>query len=227
MSVAEMFNLFDRVKFGEIALIEHRSSSYVPDLLSLLLKRYAEERGYMFIVDDNLDILHVINEHLKAFGVSGAFDDAIVVKTGGLQKVGRVASRINVEGEPSVYLPKYSHATEGVFSQAGKSVNVVLGLERIFAFINNLRDFYIMILGAQGFLGNTKRKAFYFMDIDVAEKLPINPLPELERIATTVIDAEPELDKINVLVLKAPDVDIIEERFSFSLNDVIQKEGTS
>lgn len=221
MSVLEMFNLFDRIKFGEAVLIKYRSSSYVPDLLSLLLKRYAEKRDYAFIVDDNLDMLHVINEHLKVFGINGAFDDAVVIKTGGVQKVGQVAGRVKVEGEPSVYLPKYSRATEGIFSKAGRSVNVVVGLERIFAFINSLRDFYIMILGVQGFLGNTKRKAFYLMDLDIAEGLPINPVPELERIATTVMDAEPELDKINVLVLKAPDVDIMGERFSFSLNDIL------
>nr|WP_240924296.1 DUF257 family protein [Thermococcus sp. 21S7] len=72
----------DSIGFGETVLVEYTSPNYTLDFMVLLLKRYADDRGYPFVVDDHLDTLHVINEHLKFFGVRGIFDDAFVLKTG-------------------------------------------------------------------------------------------------------------------------------------------------
>ncbi|WP_048149605.1 DUF257 family protein [Palaeococcus ferrophilus] len=221
MSLQEVYTLLDSMKFGETVLVEYQSPSYILDFLLLLLKHYADERGLPLVIDDNLDILHVVNEHLKLFGVEGAFDGAMVVKTGGKINVGNVVGRIPLEGEPSLYLRRYEQLSREVLSGVKNAINAVIGLERLFAFTENRADFYSIISSIQTFVGNHGRKAFYFVDVDIAERVPFNPLPELERIATTVIVTRPQKDRGIGRIVKGTNVEALGKEIEVSLTELL------
>lgn len=221
MSLQEVYALLDSVKFGETVLVEYQSPNYILDFLLLLLKRYADERGFPLVIDDNLDLLHIVNEHLKLFGVKDAFDGAMVIKTGGKINVGNVVGRIPLEGEPFIYLRRYEKLSGDVYSKVKNAINPVIGLERLFAFMESKADFYSIISSIQAFVGNPGRKAFYFVDVDIAERLPFNPLPELERIATTVVVTRPEKDRGVGKIIKTTNVEAIGEELEVSLTELL------
>ncbi|KUJ99743.1 MAG: Uncharacterized protein XD43_0583, partial [Thermococcales archaeon 44_46] len=81
-SLEEVFKLVDKIKFGEIVLVEYYRS-FIPELMTLGLLYYGKSRGLPVIIDDNFDSLHVIQKHLEFVGIEEDFRDALVVKTGG------------------------------------------------------------------------------------------------------------------------------------------------
>ncbi len=219
--LGEVFQFLDSVGFGETVLVEYTSPNYTLDFMVLLLKRYSDDRGYSFVVDDHLDTLHMLDEHLKFFGVKGVFDDAIVLKTGGVMNVGKVVDRVAVESEAAMYLRRYEEASARVFSGLNEAINVVLGLEKLFAFVENYRNFYEIISSIDRFLGNKKRKAFYFMDKNVCQRLPFNPLPEIEKIASTFLDVRLDGNRLVGRINKSPDIRMMGWEIEVSVEEIL------
>ncbi|GAB6102780.1 DUF257 domain-containing protein [Thermococcus atlanticus] len=182
-------DILDTLKFGESILIECRPS-YIPEFTVLALTRYARRRNLPVIIDDNLDMLYTIKTNLELFGVKEDFSDVNVIKTGGRIEVGNVIRRISITEAPPTYIQKYKQAAQEAFRDSDKALNIVLGLERLFYFVRDPEEFYTIIVSMQEFLGNKSRKAFYIIDKNVAKRAYINPLPEMERIMSTVIDVE-------------------------------------
>ncbi len=182
-------DILNEIKFGESTLIECKPS-YIPEFSVLAITRYARKKNLPVVIDDNLDMLHTIRTNLGLFGVEEDFRDAHVIKTGGKVEVGNVIRRISMTEAPSAYIQKYKQAAEEAFQNTRKAINIVLGLERLFYFVRSAPEFYMIIISMQEFLGNKSRKAFYIIDKNVAKKAYINPLPELERIMSTVIEVE-------------------------------------
>ena len=189
-ALEDVFTLMDKVKFGETVLIEYYHS-FIPELTTLGLLYYGRTRGLPVIIDDNFDSLHVIQKHLEFVGIDEDFRDALVVKTGGKRNVGNVVARVRFVSEPVIYIRNYEEASKAAFSNVEKSINIVLGLERLFSFVSSVSEFYTFVIALQSFLGEKRRKAFYLINKKIASSIPFNPLPELERIANTVIEAVP------------------------------------
>ena len=208
-NLGELFNFLDMVKMGETVLVEYSSPNYALDFMVLLLKRYADERGYPFVVDDNLDTLHLIDKHLSFFGLENAFSDAIVIKTGGIMNVGNVVERIKLEREPAIYLKRYEDASKRLQDKYPRSLNVVLGLEKLFAFIKDFLSFYEIMASIERFLGNPDRKAFYMFDTRICEMLPLNPLPALENLASTIVRADLREGRIVGRITKCPNTEMM------------------
>ncbi|WP_175059773.1 DUF257 family protein [Thermococcus sp. 2319x1] len=207
-SLEEVFKLVDKIKFGEIVLVEYYRS-FIPELMTLGLLYYGKSRGLPVIIDDNFDSLHVIQKHLEFLGIGEDFRDALVVKTGGKRNVGNVVTRVKFVSEPVIYIRNYEEAGVAVFSKVEKSINIVLGLERLFSFVSSVSEFYAFILAIQSFLGNEKRKAFYLVNKDIASSIQFNPLPELERMATTLIEAVPTPTSIIFTFKKSTSLDLL------------------
>ncbi|RLF85194.1 hypothetical protein DRN48_03650 [Thermococci archaeon] len=189
-ALEDVFTLMDKVKFGETVLIEYYHS-FIPELTTLGLLYYGRTRGLPVIIDDNFDSLHVIQKHLEFVGIDEDFRDALVVKTGGKRNVGNVVARVRFVSEQVIYIRNYEEASKAAFSNVEKSINIVLGLERLFSFVPSVSEFYTFVIAFQSFLGEKRRKAFYLINKKIASSIPFNPLTELERIASTVIEAVP------------------------------------
>ncbi|USS41541.1 DUF257 domain-containing protein [Thermococcus aggregans] len=215
-----VFEMIDKTPFGNLVLIEDEID-YGFVVVTYALVRYARERGMKIMIDDNLDTLFLVKKHLELLGVHEDFSDAIVIKTGGKMDVGRVVKRIPLETEPVIYLSRYESMANEVFSE-GKYINIVLGLERLFAFLEESRGFYTVLDSIRGFLGNKNRKAFYIIDKNIASNLKFNPLPELEEIATTVAYLRGEYGKGKVNFGKNPFIEFLGKEFEISLEKVLR-----
>lgn len=213
--IKDIFTLIDEIKFGESVLIEYYRS-FIPEFTTLNLLYYAKERGLPVVIDDNFDSLHVIQKHLEFVGIEEDFRDALVVKTGGKRKVGNVVTKVKFVSEPVIYIRNYEEEGRAVFSQVENSINIVLGLERLFSFVSSVSEFYTFILTIQSFLGDDRRKAFYLVNKDIASSIPFNPLPELERIATTVIEATPRPTSGIFTFKKSPSLDLFGKKVEIS-----------
>jgi len=204
----EMFQFLDSIKMGETVLVEYDSPDYTLDFLVLLLKRYATARDCPFIVDDHIDVLSIINKHLAFLGRTNVFDDTLVVKTGGVTNVGKVVERVKMESEPVIYLRRHEAASDRAFEKFERSVNAVIGFERLFAFVESYRNLYEVISSVEKFLGNPRRKAFYIIDRNITLALPINPLPELEKISSTFLKARLEGNRLILRIRKSPNINM-------------------
>lgn len=210
-SLQELFNLFDKIKSGETVLVEYYPS-FVPELGVVALLKYARSRRMQAIIDDNLDSLHTVKSHLKFLGIEEDFSDVLVLKTGGKRMVGNVLKRLSVPTDPFVYLSNYRKASSEIKIEEGPYLNIVLGIERLFAFSKTVSEFYAMIHGIQEFVGNTRRKAFYFVNRERTKeigRITINPLPELERIATTIVEVTPYPGGGTLRIPKAANEDLL------------------
>ena len=160
------------------------------------------------VIDDNFDALHVIQKHLALWGIHEDFSDVFVIKSDGHVDVGNIVARIKFSESPDVYVKKYEDIGEKLLSSIGPSVNIVLGFEKIFAFIHSVREFYLVMTRIQRFLGNP-RKAFYLVNRETAEGLEFNPLPEMERIASTVVEIIPSPSSGRIVFKKIPLFELI------------------
>ncbi|WP_346765960.1 DUF257 family protein [Thermococcus sp. 21S7] len=111
-----------------------------------------------------------------------------------------------MESEASIYLRRYEEASTKAFSGLESAINAVIGLEKLFAFVDSYRNFYEIISSIDRFLGNRKRKAFYLLDRNICERIPINPLPELEKIASTFLDVRFDGNRLIGRIRKSPDI---------------------
>ena len=207
-SLEDVFKFVDKIRFGETVLVEYYRS-FIPELMTLGLLYYGRSRGLPVIIDDNFDSLHVIQKHLEFVGIDEDFGDALVVKTGGKSNIGNVVARVKFVSEPAIYIRNYEELSKATFSKVKKSINIVLGLERLFSFISSISEFYTFIIAIQSFLGNEKRKAFYLVNKEIASSIPFNPLPELERIASTVIEALPTPTSCIFTFKKSTNLDLL------------------
>lgn len=212
--------LLDRVKFGEIVLIES-NASYISEFMVLGILKYAREHEIPIVIDDNFDTLHIIKAHLDVLGIEEDFKDVYVIKTGGIMEVGNVVARVSLSSEPISYVMKYKKASQEAFKDIGKSMNIVLGLEKLFHFTREPVEFYTLIGSIGSFIGNKNRKSFYILNRKIAEGAPINPLPELERIATGVIEATPYESSASLRLRKFGDIDLIGKSLIMNIKDLI------
>ncbi|EHR77928.1 hypothetical protein OCC_03077 [Thermococcus litoralis DSM 5473] len=220
MTKEMLFDVVDRTPFGDLVLIEDETT-YGLVMAMYAFVRYARERGIKIMIDDVLDTLFLIKKQLEFLGVQEDFSDVLVIKTGGKMDVGKVVGRIPLETEPVIYLSRYESTVKEVFSE-GKYINIVLGLERLFAFFQEPVEFYTVINSIQGFLGNKSRKAFYIIDKNVASNLKFNPIPELEEMATTVVYIKGEYGKGKVTFGKNPFIEFLGKEYEVSLERVLQ-----
>ncbi|NJE30523.1 hypothetical protein E3E38_05595 [Thermococcus sp. 18S1] len=212
----ELFRVIDTVQPGESVLVKYHPS-YAPEFLVLLLMEYGRKRNVPIIIDDNFDSLHVLQEHLRFWGIEEDFSDALVVKSGGRINVGNVIANVEFSSEPLVYIKKYEETMKNALAEINDSINIALGLERLFAFIHSPREYYLFITELQKMLGNTKRKAAYLMNTEVASTLEFNPLPELEYIASTVVEITPTPISAKVTFLKTPVRELLGREYEVSL----------
>ncbi len=205
------FRFIEEAPFGDVILMEDESP-YGTALATYVLVKYARERGLPVYIDDVLDSLALVRKHLEFLGIQEDFSDVEVIKTGGMETVGKVMGRIHLEAEPIVYITRHREITRRILA-SGKHLNIFLGLERLFAFLETRREFYLFIAYLREFIGNTNRKSFYIVNRPVLSTLKFNPLPELEEIASTVVEIKIKNGTHVVIPQKALFADILGKEF--------------
>ncbi|ASJ08562.1 hypothetical protein A3L11_04670 [Thermococcus siculi] len=197
---AEVMN---RILPGETVLVEY-TTSYIPEFLLRFFVDYSKRTGTALLIDDNFDTLHTIITHAEFMNLTIDLRDVYVQKTGGRIELGKVVAKVPFHSDPRIYLKNYEETSQRVFKEVpSPTINLVLGLENIFLIVRNPFDVYRILLAIQRFTGNKRRKAFYIVNRKVMESLPVNVLPELERISTTLIELSPYHTGANLRVKKS------------------------
>ncbi len=197
------FEVLDSILPGETVLVEY-TPSYIPEFVLKAIIEYSKERNLQVLIDDNFDTLHTIAIHARLLGIDLDLGSVKVIKTGGKKPVGNVVARVSFHPDPGVYVRNYERAGMKVLGEAAyPMMNLVLGIENLFLFMRSPSDSYQLLLSIQRFLGNKRRKAFYLVNREALESLPIAALEELERMATTVIEMVPYPDGARLKVKKS------------------------
>ncbi|NJF25295.1 DUF257 family protein [Thermococcus sp. Bubb.Bath] len=189
-------------KPGGTVLVENYAPLGTEAILTLLL-RSAEERGTPVLIEDILDTLPVYIKHLKLMDVDVDLDKSNVLKIGGSEAVGNIVKRMNFDVDLKVYLRQYEKAFSEV-SIGEPFIDIILGFERIFAFNDNIKDLYTLISSLRQFITDKKRRAFYFIESPIMNKLKSSPRPILEDLATSVVSLSEEKEMLRVRIRKDP-----------------------
>ncbi|ASI98240.1 DUF257 family protein [Thermococcus celer] len=209
MDLDNVAEIIDSILPGESVLLKYHTS-YIPEFILRFFIDYSKERGVSLLVDDNFDSLNTIAIHAKTLGLPLDLDGVYVVKTGGKYEVGNVVTRVPFHPDPRVYLENYEEASRKAFNDLQPPMlNLVLGIENLFLLVQRPSDVYRLLLAIQRFVGRKERKAFYLINEDVVRGLPFNVMPELERIATTVMEVFPYPSGATVRVLKSINPEMI------------------
>ncbi|MBP1911811.1 DUF257 family protein [Thermococcus stetteri] len=183
-------DVLEAIHPGETVLVEYGTSN-VPELILKLAADYTRGNNVPLVIDDDFDTLHTLVLHLKLMGMEIDLSHAYVIKIGGTHELGGTVKKVEFHPDPRVYLRNYIEASREIFKDWDTpAINLVLGLENSMLLTQDTRDFYRFLLNLQKYIGNKRRKALYLINKDVIEgMMPDFFLPELERIATTVIEA--------------------------------------
>jgi len=180
--------IWDNLKPGETVLIEH-SSRVEPTLLFHDLLKWANEKGYPVVIDDFLDTLYAYKIHMKLAGLDWKIlDDVKVIKIGGSIHVGEVVKRMELK-EPTIRVREYKSVSEFIMEEGKTVINPVLGFEKLFLLAESARDILNRTYEVLFFIGEERRIAFYFLNINVLERAR-SALPLLEGLASTIIEVD-------------------------------------
>ena len=220
--VDEITTLMDSLKPGEIVLLLY-DESLIPEFAFLFLVKYARNRGMTILVDDILDSLYVVVKHLEYIGVDTSFvNDIFVLKVGGSKRVGKIYEHIKLE---NVYSEKYTILSRKFYEEHGRSgniLNIVLGFENLFYLTPHPRAVALSMAELASFLGEKSRIAVYMVNKKLMEYVPSNPLPFIERIASTVIYMEAYPRKATLRIGKCSSIDLVGKGFIIEIDDILK-----
>lgn len=213
---AEVSELLELVKHGEMVIVEHETS-YVPEFLLKLLADYTRESGVPFVIEDYFDSLYTLLVHSDILGLDVDIDHSYVLKIGGRHELGGTVRQMEFHPDPRVFLRNYDEASSPLNGADGPALHLVLGFENVLYFVRDVRDFYRLLLGIQRYVGNKQRKTLYLLPSGFFANLPPYVLPELRRIATGLWVAETLPTGLSVSVRKSSDLTLIGMKFEVEL----------
>ncbi|RLF84324.1 hypothetical protein DRN34_05910 [Thermococci archaeon] len=193
-----LLSILEDLKFGETVLVEYSSKAPVYLLFHELIK-WSKENNYPVLVDDFLDTLHMYKVQMEIAGIdTSPLKDLNVIKMGGSIKIGNILGKISVT-ESAVLEGEY----DKIFNKLSedKIINPVLGFDKLFILYNDRKDYLNAIYRMLKYLGNKKRIAFYFINVDLIKSTFPEILPIMEEIATAVISIE-EKDEFRINIRK-------------------------
>ncbi|CAD5243558.1 DUF257 family protein [Thermococcus camini] len=208
LSTERVYEYLDSVFFGDVILVENESP-YGTALMTHLIAEYGRKKGVPVYVDDILDSLHVVREHLRFLGIDEDFSDVSVIKTGGVKSIGNVVARIGIESDAARYLNRHREALREA-APGKRYIHITLGIERLFAFFESKREFYMTTGAIKERLGDESHVSFYILNRSVVSALRTNPIPELEEIATTVVRIQLRNKRHALVFAKGPTLRIVD-----------------
>ncbi|KPU62502.1 hypothetical protein EP1X_08590 [Thermococcus sp. EP1] len=205
-----MWEILDKIKPGEIVLVEYSSNMNPTRILHDIIK-WAKSKEYQVLITDMYNLVELHTYRMKMEGLDmEVLKWAKIIEIGRHEpSVGEVIKFIPVDRELLALLAEYKEVYEEFVS---KNFTVVLffGLERYMLFKNEVMSFVSIL---ERFLGDTRRISIYFVNRDVLTNISPDPLPLLEELATTIMKFQKEAKKIKFTINKAlnPELEGYEE----------------
>ncbi|BAA29954.1 DUF257 family protein [Pyrococcus horikoshii] len=203
-------DLFEKSKFGELILFEYNSTTPLLFIVYPLIK-WAREKGYPLVIFDIFDSLTIYTKQAEMLGIKDKlYEGANIVKIGGRMNLGNIILKISII-EYGPFEKTLEDTLEKAYGERENVISIVLGTEKIFSFYP-FRDQFMFSNFLALKTGDRRRKAFYFVNVDLLEKIspPMGPL--LEEEFTTVVKLTKEDNKIKMKVIKSlnPELDGME-----------------
>ena len=152
------------------------------------LIQWARNKDYPVVIDDILDTLYIYKINIELADLdSSLLNDALVIKEGGRLEVGNVIGHITLK-ESAIQWREYEQIARPLFESSQKPIiNIVLGIDKLFMLADSKREIITNINNLLSWIGNKKRIAFYFVNIDLINTTEFGVLPLLEELASTII----------------------------------------
>lgn len=201
-----MREIFDRLKPGEIVLIEY-SSRVDPLVVFVEAMKWARVKGYQILITDLFNRVDLCLRQMKIGRFEPeALKDVKVIEIGYHKPADvDVVKFISGDRELPVLLSEYGEIYEKIVNKKFTIV-FLFGIER-YVILRNEAVQLVSVLGT--FLGDIRRIAFYFVNRDVLANISPNPLTMLEELASTIIELKKERGKTKLFISKAfaPELD--------------------
>jgi len=191
--------VWDDTYWGELGMVTFSSNAF-PGLVLLSYIEWAREKGYKSVVIDVLDTLREYTSKLALLGIGPErYSSVKVVKVGGRYGVGRIVKRIPTIEEHTVER-ELTPLLSAEYSE--KTATAVIGVSKAFALYSQ-KEALSLVDYILGFVGDTRRKAFYFVNLDILKNASPLVLPMLTAVSTTVVELKREPGKQGFRVVKA------------------------
>lgn len=199
-----VFEYTDRIKPGEVVLLEYTSQEPVHLLLQMVL-RYAELREIPLIIVDVLDGLHLMRSKLMLAGVdTELIDKAPVMKVGGEVNAGDVILKVDEIVELSIFRNRFMEALRKIRERIGNRpfIRIVIGatelLQRMERDAMKREAFFAGVI--RPLVGNPDTRGLVFLN----RKRPTHVgLKEAEELSTRVLRTRMEQDRLFIRVVKS------------------------
>lgn len=178
--------ILDEVRFGGFTLVKNYSMIGAELTLYALLN-YTYGHSLPVIVEDIFDAFVGYVRHFEVMGLAPPMDHVGVLKVGGIDEVGNVFGKLQFEADPLLYIKKKERAVKEAIGD-DPHVYIITGFERLLGFQRDIKSVYAIASHMREELGNEKRLVISIVEGHVIEGFPMNPLPLLEGVATSVIE---------------------------------------
>ncbi|QDA30746.1 hypothetical protein FH039_02765 [Thermococcus indicus] len=182
--------MLEQIWPGGTTIIENSASLGAEFTLHAFME-YSKRRRMPIVIEDIFDTLPVYLAHLEFLGVNPEGFNIRVLKVGGSQEAGNVLAKINFENDPHVYQKKIDQELKKIVPD-GPYIHFVLGLDRLLFLQDDVHNMYTHLALIKQKLGDERRINVYLIEKSIVERIPYNPLPLMEDIATSVIELTDE-----------------------------------
>lgn len=218
LELLPIYRIWNETYWGELGLITFDSTAF-PGLVLLTYIDWAERNNHNVVIIDVLDAFKEYTSKLSLLGVnSERYSDVKVIKIAGRYNVGNIITKIPTIDEAEVER-KLSPLLDVQYSR--KTATAVIGISKVFALYSE-RESLSLVDYILGFVGDKRRKAFYFVNLDILKNAPSIVLPMLTGICTTVVNVKKEPKKQRINVVKALNFDLEDLKAEANLKDVVR-----
>ncbi len=204
---------------GESVLVEYEAYSS-PEMLLALLQNYSLVRGRALVVDDVVDAFseYLTRLRLMGFNVEPILR-ASVIKIGGSKRVGDVRGVLEVDKYRLDF--KYYDVIYKNLAFDDTVINPVLGIYKLFGLFSR-HELMRLVRNIASYVGRRSRIAFYFVNVDVVERLSPEMLPFLEEVSSSILRWGREGRNYRLDVLKACNENIIGTRVVMEMREIME-----
>ncbi|NJE11033.1 DUF257 family protein [Thermococcus sp. MAR1] len=164
-----------RIGPGETVLIEHTSLSPYPRLFHAIGSVHGWEKVLLIdILDSTMSAIRWLR--LAGFTVP---QHTKRIKAGGMSEWGEVLFEVDPYKDPGIFLSRLSKWLRDYYSKNPGTIAIIMNPERLIPLQNNNPRFVVSLTNLSvAFIGNSNKKAFYFVNTDLADKRYVALLEE-------------------------------------------------
>ncbi|WP_048151313.1 DUF257 family protein [Palaeococcus ferrophilus] len=212
----EFSKLFDALTPGENVLVIYEPE-YPPYALLLALVSRALEEGTPVIVDDVIDTLHLYLSQMALLGFDvSPLEKVTVLKIGGVINRGNVVTRMSLDEDVDIHISRYSSVFGSLLDGGKVPLNIVLGVDKLFAFYSDNTRAIVRIATVPGELAEGRRRtAVYFVNRPILETFP-GLIAMLKDFFTTILVVGDNLRECRIKVVRSSKIEMMGEEITLT-----------